>query len=381
MLVLGTVSCTPAAPASPPDSAASPWGSSPASGSGAVASNPQASNEWDRIVAAGKQQGKVVIIGVNTADAREALTEGFQRRYPEIQVEYNAAGSSDFAPKVIAERQADKYLPDVIVHGTNGTDLLKRAGALDPLPRYLVGPESRDESRWLGGRFEFADTAGEYIMVLANIVSPAMTYNPELVVPSEIKSYKDFLAPKWRGRIAMFDPRVSGTGQGMATFFYTEDTLGKDFMRQLFAQNLAFSRDDRQIVDWVVRGQYSAQLGASQQIAADLRAKGISIEMLSASEVVEGGYLSAGPSGLSVLNRAPHPNAAKVYVDWLLSRGGQTAFVQAIGYVSRRLDAPSDHVPDYLVPRQEKRYHASYKEEIRDLREEINDFLRATIGS
>jgi iron(III) transport system substrate-binding protein len=306
---------------------------------------------WGPVLDGAKREGKVAVIGINTAEARDALTQGFERKYPEIKVEYTGMNASEVAPKLLTERQADKHLTDLVINSTSAVHPLVSANALDPIGMHLFGPDSRDASKWLGGRYEYADTAAEYNIVLANIVSPAATYNPQLVEPSEVKSYRDFLAPKWRGRIAMFDPRVPGTGQGMATFFYTEDTLGKDFMRQLFAQNLAFSRDDRQIVDWVVRGQYSVQLGASQQIAADLRAKGISIEMLSASEVAEGGYLSAGPGSVAFIKQAPNANAAKVYLDWLLSQEAQFALSRALGYVSRRTDVPSDHVPDYLVPR------------------------------
>ena len=53
---------------------------------------------------------------------------------------------------------------------------------------------------------------------------------------------------------------------------------------------------------------------------------------------------------MALFNRAPNPNAAKIYVNWLLSKEGQTPFIQATGYVSARLDAPTDHALPWRVP-------------------------------
>jgi iron(III) transport system substrate-binding protein len=167
----------------------------------------------------------------------------------------------------------------------------------------------------------------------------------------------------------------------MATFLYLKEGLGPDFLRQLFAQNLIFSRDARQVVDWVVRGQYSLELGGSQQIAADLRSKGVSVEMLGDADMAEGSYLTAGSGSLAVPNRPPHPNAARVYVDWLLSQEGQHALARAMGYASRRQDVPSDHVPAYLVPRAGRSYVEVFKEPVFDLRDDIVEFIRANVGS
>jgi iron(III) transport system substrate-binding protein len=375
-IVAALAICAACAPAATPGGA----GGAPAPPS-AAAPSAQAPSEWDRTVAAARQEGKVVVIGINTADAREALTEGFQRRYPEIQIEYNGQSSSEFATKIIGEQQAGRHLIDVIVNGTSGMHIAVNSGVIEPLAPYMTGPESREEPRWLNGRFEYADTAAKHNLVMMNITAPTLTFSPSVVPPGTIKSYRDLLDPKWRGKIAMFDPRVPGTGQAMATFLYLKEGLGPDFLRQLFAQNLIFSRDARQVVDWVVRGQYSLELGGSQQIAADLRSKGVSVEMLGDADMAEGSYLTAGSGSLAVPNRPPHPNAARVYVDWLLSQEGQHALARAMGYASRRQDVPSDHVPAYLVPRAGRSYVEVFKEPVFDLRDDIVEFIRANVGS
>jgi ABC-type Fe3+ transport system substrate-binding protein len=122
-------------------------------------------------------------------------------------------------------------------------------------------------------------------------------------------------------------------------------------------------------------------LGGSQLIAAELQSKGIEIGMLGDADIAEGSYLTSGSGSLAVLNQPPHPNATTVYVDWLLSREAQHAFARAIGYTSRRTDVPSDHVPEYLIPRPGKSYMEIYRQEALEQRDELVEFLRSILGS
>jgi iron(III) transport system substrate-binding protein len=177
----------------------------------------------------------------------------------------------------------------------------------------------------------------------------------------------------------MFDPRGAGAGLATATFFYTTEGLGKEFLQQLFAQGVQVSRDDRQILDFVVRGQYAVAIAPSENFAAQLRHRGIVVEMLEPGTVREGSYLTAGLASVGVVNQGPHPNATKVYLDWLLSQEAQTAFNKAAGYVSRRQDVPTDHVSPLIVPKAGVSYPALYKQQYVELRDEVVEFLRGII--
>jgi ABC-type Fe3+ transport system substrate-binding protein len=63
------------------------------------------------------------------------------------------------------------------------------------------------------------------------------------------------------------------------------------------------------------------------------------------------------------MNRAPHPNAARLYLNWLLSKEGQTDWSRASSYPSRRLDGPRDHLNPESLPQEGKSYLPTYKEE------------------
>jgi iron(III) transport system substrate-binding protein len=212
----------------------------------------------------------VVVRGPVGADARDGLVQGFQERYPEIQVDYSGARGTEQAPKLIAEHQAGQHLVDVLVNGTTTQIDLLDAGILDPIQPYLVGPEVQSAAEWLGGKLDFADDQGKAILVFHSAVKVPLAYNPRLISPHDIKSYKDLLDPKWRGKLAMLDPRGAGAGLATATFFFTTPSLGQEYLSQILAAGLVFSKDERQILDWVARGQYPVALAPSETVAVEL---------------------------------------------------------------------------------------------------------------
>jgi iron(III) transport system substrate-binding protein len=335
---------------------------------------------WPQVVAAARGEGGLSIIGPPGTDARDALTVGFQRKYPEIQVEFNGMSSGAIGPKLLAEREAGQYRADLYVGGTGTVFLdLMPVGAVDPILPYLAGPETREQSMWMGGKFDFADNDEKYTIAFLSGVKSPLAYNPSLVSASEFRSYKDLLDPRWRGKMALTDPRTAGPGPATATFFYTTPGLGKEYLRQLFATGVVLSKDDRQILDWVARGQYPLAISPSERQAAEMKAKGVPIELLSGNLLEESTYLSISFGAVTVINRPPHPNAVKLYLDWLLSQEGQTASSKASSLASRRLDVPTDHVNPAMVPQPGVQYQENYKEAYIPVREELAQFLAAEL--
>lgn len=363
----------PAVPAvkEAPKPAASPVAKAPA----------KPTEDWDRVLGDAKREGQVVVYGLSGADRQEALTRGFSEKYPEIRMDYTGGPGSQIAAKAMAERAGGLYLADVYIGGT--TDAIANfipAGALQPIRPFLLGPEVRDTSSWAGGKFYFADEAEVHNLIFTTQVSVPFAYNGDLVAAGEVKSWKDLLAPKWRGKIVMRDPRMAGSGLAVATFWYITDNLGKPFMQQLFSQQeVVVSADERLIVDWVARGQYPIGIGASDSLATELKNKGVPIEF--AGSLQEGVAINAGSGSLGVFDRAPHPNAAKVYLNWLLSKETQTTFSKASSQASRRVDVPKDHLPDYVLPKPGVQYIDNSLERAVKLRDETVEFLKSVIPS
>lgn len=337
--------------------------------------------EWKQVVATARVEAKVVVLGPPGAGARRALTVGFQKSFPGIEVEYTGATGSRTAPRLLAERRSKKYLADIYISGT-GTIIrsLLPAGALDPIGPALILPEVLDTSKWWQGRLEFADRAEKYDLVFTTNVRTHVAINPQLVNKDEIRSYWDLLNPKWRGKIVMHDPAVRGPGQGTAKFFLIQPTLGKEFIRRFFTeQKVTLSRNSRQILEWIARGEYLIAVSPSELHTTELKAKGLPIELLRSNQFKEGSNLNAGFGTVALINRAPHPATAKVYLNWLLSKDGQTAWSKGSGYPSRRIDVPRDQFDPAVLPQDGKSYLSTYKEEYFHYNEEVRAFIQTIL--
>jgi ABC-type Fe3+ transport system substrate-binding protein len=156
--------------------------------------------------------------------------------------------------------------------------------------------------------------------------------------------------PKWKKKIVLHDPRVAGPGQATFTFFFLHPELGANFIRALALQEPLILRDHRQEADAVGQGRYPILLGGNEATVEELIKQGVQLAIVEPRQLKEGSDISPGFGALSLFNRQAHPNAAKVYINWLLSKDGQTEFSRATGYVSGRVDVPSDHVAPWRVP-------------------------------
>ena len=107
--------------------------------------------KWDKVLADAKKEGKVAVAGPPGTAYRDVM-RGFEKKYPEISLEFQGFTPANFAARFSKERQAGQYLWDVYITGPTSFDVTgKKAGDLDPLRPVLILPEVRDESAWLGG--------------------------------------------------------------------------------------------------------------------------------------------------------------------------------------------------------------------------------------
>jgi len=295
--------------------------------------------DWERLLEAAKKEGTVSLWGPPGAWARVSLVDEFQKSFPQIKVDYQGASGSAAWPKIEAERQAGLFTLDVHIGGvaTSATSLYK-AKAQQPIEPALILPEVKERKDWWQGKFHFGDPEEKFAFVSSISPIPAIAYNPQTVDPREFRSYRDLLHPKWKGKIVMFDPRVAGPGSARWHFFV--EALGKEFVEQL-AKQLTLTRDLRQPVEWIASGKVPMGVGLSDVHVAEFTKKGAPVAQL--SHLAEGNYLSAGWGTVNLIERAPHPNAARLYINWLLSKEGQLAW-QKSGYNSARVDISKETV-------------------------------------
>jgi iron(III) transport system substrate-binding protein len=305
--------------------------------------------EWDQVVAAAKQEGVVAVAGPSQPQVRDLLTGPFTQQFG-IEVEYLGHQGRDFAPRIQQERQANQFLWDIYFGGTTtGLTSLIPAGALDPLEPALILPDVKDPKSYRGGAIELVDP-GRTLMVMTPMQRGTIYVNHSLVDPAQFTSYRVLLDPKWRGKIIADDPRGAGPGQATFSFFYLHPELGPSFIRELARQEITFLRDFRQELDAIGHGRYEVLLGAADATALETIAQGVPITIVPATQLKEGTDISPAEGAVALVNRAPHPNAARVYLNWVLSKEAQTAYAKTSGFVSSRLDVPTDHTYPWRVP-------------------------------
>jgi iron(III) transport system substrate-binding protein len=344
---------------------------------GAAFAAAPAEQEWERVVQAAKKEGKVTMIGPPGTERRDALTIGFEKKYG-VSVEFHADAGAGILPRLSAERKAERYLWDVVVTGTTtGLENLLPAGVLDRLDLYLILPEVRDPKFWRNGALEFLDP-GRQILVMSPFQRGTLFVNTTLVNAKEFKSYKDLLDPKWHGKIVADDPRKSGPGQATFTFFFLHPDLGPKFIRALGGQALTLLKDYAQEVNMLGQGKFPVGLGLSDGIAEERAKQGVPLEIVDIRQLKEGSDTSPASGSLSVFNRPPHPNAAKLYINWLLSKEGQTLYARATGYISNRLDVPTDHARPWRVPLPGS--IKTYTQEAIDKKEDLFPILTEVFG-
>lgn len=334
--------------------------------------------EWQQTLKAAKDEGTVAVLGPPGNDVRTALTEGFQRAFPGIKVGYTGARGAIIMPRLLAERRAGHYLADLYIGNphTAFTNLFP-AKALDPIKPALLLPEVVDPGQWWRGELEYADRRKSYNIVFHTNVMTHVALNPQLVKTGEIRSHVDLLNSKWRGKMVVSDPRIGGPGIATMGFWYLHPDLGKDFIRKFFKdRKLTISRNYRQTLEWVAKGRYSLAVGPSELLSTELIAKQLPLRLLHSDRLKEGGLLNAGFGSVVLLNRAPHPNAAKVYINWLLSRDGQAKYSKASGYPSRRMDVSRDQFDPGSLPKEGERYILGYGERFSRTQREVRNLVR-----
>jgi iron(III) transport system substrate-binding protein len=306
--------------------------------------------EWQKTVEAAKKEGQLAVY-LFLSDNIETVVKAFGKKYPEIQITTLATPAPQTGPRIMAERRAGKYLWDICICGTTTPyAVFYQARALDPIKPILILPEVADESKWWAGKHHYTDPENQYIFVFIGTVGmPNIYYNTKLVRSNELNSFWDLLNPKWKGKVLVMDPRQAGRQRLGGRIVYHIPELGPKFLTRLFAEaDVALSRDDRQAMDWLAVGRYPLCLFCGG--GAEARTQGLPIEEFETLGWKETPSLSSGSNGtLALMNRAPHPNAAKLFINWLLSKEGQTGFQKIMNgpdviMESMRTDIPKDVV-------------------------------------
>ena len=335
--------------------------------------------DWEKTVAAAEKEGEVTIYGQSRAGVGKAIL-AFKDAYPKIKINFVGGSGSDLAKKIMAEKRADKHIVDLSIGG-GGTMVLvyHKAGLLQPIPPQLILPEVVDQGKWWSKKHLYSDAEEQHVfMAQGDAGSGIGAINTNLIKPSEIDSWWDLLAPKFRGKIVMTDPDSAGNIGNWRFIYYSPD-LGPKFVRRLLTETqVTFAANEHQMMDWIGAGKYSMHVLAKFENTENARKQGLPVRQIFSEK--EGDTISSGSGHIVSFKNGPHPNATKVYLNWFLSRDGQLTWQKLTGRNSFRTDIPKDMIryKDEQVPKEGGKYLLSslpQYEDVKPLRKLVDEVL------
>ncbi len=299
-----------------------------------------AAQSWDEVVKAAINEGEVVVHGAPGKVYEQVLTEGFRKAYLDIKLDFTGTSGRDVVEAILREREGGVFRWDVYVGGTPSIlQTLKPAGAFAPLRPALILPEVVDSKLWRGG-FDagWMDKEKTYTYSFDLTMDPLIAINQDVVAPGAFTSFKDLLKPEFANKIVWDDPRLPGAGVLVGQTLLMN--FGEDLLKQIFStQKIVYSTNRRQQAEWVVSGTYPIGVATPVDELGLFQAQGLgkNVVWFKGDLTKFAGDTAFGT--VSLMDRAPHPNAAKVYINWLLSKAGQTDYGRSKRN-TRRLDVP-----------------------------------------
>ena len=317
--------------------------------------------EWEALVAAAKEEGKLdAFICCALGRRFDAHIDAFQEEFG-IEIISATGSSRQQADRVLAERAAGVYSLDVWTGGLTTTNTrLVPEGALTDLRPLLIHPDVVDGDNWYFGELFWGDPEEKFIVGYGGNASNApISYNTDLLPdPTVIQSYVDIVKPEFVGKIVMRDPREAGTANNHP--FYFAQGLDETYLVPLFRDmEPVIASDARQAAEWLAQGRFALCIFSCATEVEELKEQGLPVQDQFPHPLKEGATIGTGGNNIFVMDQAPHPNAAKLFLNWMLGPEGQSLYQEANGDNSLRIDIPKDNVVpgnlpkdgiEYLVP-------------------------------
>jgi len=248
----------------------------------------------------------------------------------------------------------------------------------------LILPDVKDPKQWWGGHI-YIDNAKRFIYNFVAYQTVSLWANPNEYRPAEFKSFDDLLNPKLQGRIGISDPRTPGSGSSM--WSYMHYIKGEEYLKRLVAQKLFITRDLRLLAENLAKGKIAVTSGIGYSEFYPFIKAILPVVPLAVPK--EGLYVSGGYGHLTVFKNQPHPNATRVFVNWLLGHDGQEVFARGLGVGTRRLDVETKWLKefgvisgkDFLTLDQFYKLENQSEEKINKIREPAAVVARKLLGS
>jgi iron(III) transport system substrate-binding protein len=272
-------------------------------------------------IAKAEQEGRLVIYSSDVEQGQAKIVAAFSASFPKIKPTYVRALSASLYAKLQSERQAGQYLADLVnVDVVLASDFLKKNG----YARY-VSPQ-------MAAFRPVFKSKPEGYFTWAQLALAAIAYNPRLLPADQApKAWEDILNPKYAGTMNV---KSSNSGVQHFVWYVVREVMGKDFWKSLASQKPKAFDSYVQQYDRIVNGEDKIVIGAQYSGYLEFKAKGAPLDFVFPDQGIP-----ASPQVWGVIDKAPNPQAARLFLDWFLSPIGQKVMQEALFLNSPRDDA------------------------------------------
>lgn len=260
-------------------------------------------NPDPKLIEGAKKESQLVYYTTMTLDQSKQTADRFEKRYPFIKVTLFRTGGGPLLNKIFTESRGGRHDWDVVVgRGEMVLPLMQRK-----LLASYRSPEAGMIDKDLVGK------QGTWTAYYVN--SYVLGWNTKLVKREDVpKSYEELLNPKWKGGQISLDTEAYGMFEGLKGVWGTEKTIA--YFKKLAAMDPVLKRGNTERVQLTVAGEYPLIVAYNQTIQR-LTSKGAPIDWIPLEPVVT----QVNPAMIGA--KAPHPNAARLFYDFILSKEGQ----------------------------------------------------------
>jgi iron(III) transport system substrate-binding protein len=270
----------------------------------------------------GEAEGKVMFYAAFNANDSKTLTDGFKQLYPKIDAVFYRATDAQLMERILTENRAGQNLWDVVMTTSFYGHNLKKRGL-------LATYDSAERKYYRDG---YKDPQAAWTSIYTNYA--AFGYNNRSVPKSSVpKSHADLLQPEWKGNIGIDTRAYEWFGTMVKAM---GDEKGIAYMREL-AKQVQLRNGRTLLAQLVAAGEFKGALSAYSQTFEQLKPTGAPVDWVYLNPV----FANIHPVGLSA--KAPHPNAGKLFIDFVLSKKGQE-LIRGMNRIPDRIDTPPEHV-------------------------------------
>jgi iron(III) transport system substrate-binding protein len=277
-----------------------------------------------------RAEGRVVLYSCPGRENVEPVVQEFERQHPGIKVQVSYGKGSQLQEKIRSEGRAGRPMTDVHSCGWNGLYQFGREGYLE---KYQSPQQSYFDPATV-------DKSGLTLSHSAHIYG--LVINTRWVGEEAPRSWSELADPKWKGKLAIQDPRPGGGGFSWFVQMLTDANLGENYMRKMAQQKIFFGRTNDLVHSLLARGEYFVHIAGTEERATTEAPRSAPVKFLKPRD---GAFYTR--IGIGLVKNTPHPNAAKLYIDFALSEAGQK-IVADTGYLPLRKGVPSVLGPDPL---------------------------------